>query len=703
MIELKGHKFGRDMKGAYSGPQQQTLGETEGEGNNYLTQVVDFPARGVWYVWLKVRCPGPWPALLTYDLDGIQPLMSARKDILVQPGPESSWVTWSRFTGFRIEINVDKPGKHTLRFIRKEGNAEIEKIFLTLFFSAKMAGDKLDMANDPGAGRADFPHGNLSVDGYRADFAPQKIKSSGKTYFVDSESGDDSASGTSPARAWRSIERVNSFPKFLPGDAILLKRGSLFNHGLHPRGSGTKKACITIGAFGNGNRPIVRGMGEPGVALENQSYWTIQDIAATSDPEFGKSAFSLKANDAAGFSRGLRVINCVAFDSGRHGIDIGGKTGWDGVLVENCLTFCNSNDGICVSGSRAKGSTRNVVIRGCTAYSNPGMAGIWICSAENGLIDRCLAYSNSCVNIWCWNAVNITMRHCEAFRGRPQRDAAGFDIDWGSQACTIEYCYSHHNEGDAFLLMGSGKLMFQGNPMHSNHNIMRWCVAEGQSTIDMGETFDHCKVYNNLSVAFGARAHAFKVFGWPNDKKGGNGGWPADTDVVNNLFVAVDGATAMMVDDYATQQGNRWDHNLYWQTGKRRPLVRWNGRDSGPKFWEGDRKWGTYPPTDYADLESFRKATGQEAHGIQANPRLRRLPSGEYCRLPLSSFRLPAKSPAFGKGKSQVITEEWLKERRKYLTDTGAEAMGIPMDPAPEKVDYWGKPLGAKKPIGPQA
>ena len=703
MLELVGHKFGKDTKGTWNGPEQQVLAQEVPEDENYLTQTVNFPSRGVWYIWLKVRCPGPWPALLTYDLDGVQPLLSSRKDILVQPGAVSSWVTWSRFTGFRIEVNVDQPGEHTLRFIRKEGNAEIEKIFLTLFFSAKLNGDTLDMTGDPGQGRTDFPHGDLSVDGYRPDFHSPEIIATGTTYYVDSQSGNDSSAGSSPDTAWKTIERVNSAREYQPGDAILLKRGSIFNHGLSPRGSGSKKAPITIAAYGDGNRPIVRGMGQPGISLTSQSFWTIQDIAATSDPEHGMSAFKLKADEVGKFSLGLRVTNCIAFDSGRHGIDIGGTSGWDGVIVENCLTFCNSSDGICVSGSKAKGSTRNAVIRGCTAYSNPGMAGIWICSAENGLIDRCVAYNNSCVNIWCWNAVNITMRHCEAFRGRPQRDAAGFDIDWGSQACSLEYCYSHHNEGDAFLLMGSGKLPFNGNSMQSAHNIMRWCVAEGHSPIDMGESFDHCKVFNNLGVALGEKSNAFKIFGWPNDKKGGNGGWPEDTEIVNNIFIGAEGATTMLVDDYGTQQGNKWDHNLYWQPGAPRPLVRWNGRDSGPGFWTGDRKSGTYPPTDYADLESFRKATGQEAHGIQADPRLTKVPSGEYCRLPLTSYRLPQDSPLLSAGKPQVLTEEWLKERRKHLTNTGAEAMGIPMDPEPDTKDFWGNPLGVRRSIGPQA
>src|SRR5262249_23752673 len=145
VLELDGCKFGADDKGGWSGPREQALAQWKAEGDNILSRTVHFPARGVWYVWIKVRCPGPWPALIHWDLDGAQPLVSARKDILVQPGQAAAWITWTRFPGFRIEVNVDQPGDHVLRFTRKRGNAEIDKILLTLFFSAKLEGDTLDM------------------------------------------------------------------------------------------------------------------------------------------------------------------------------------------------------------------------------------------------------------------------------------------------------------------------------------------------------------------------------------------------------------------------------------------------------------------------------------------------------------------------------------------------------------------------------
>lgn len=701
VLELEGRTFGKSDQGEKTGPLQQTQAHWKSEGDHVLSRTVNFPTRGVWYVWLKVRCPGPWPAVLTWDLDGKQPLLSARKDILVQPAEGAAWVTWSRFPGFRVEVNVDKPGEHTLRFTRVSGNAEIEKILLTLYFSAKLSGDTLDMTGDPGHGQTAFPHGDLSVDGFKDDFKSRPVKPSGTAYYVDPKDGDDAGAGTSPEKPWKSIGRVNA-ASFQPGDAILLKRGSRFDEGLRPKGNGSEKAWITLGAYGEGERPLVRGVGREGLRLRDQSFWAVQDLAFASDPEYKKSAINFDVSEKAPRARGARIVNCLAYDSGAHGIEVGGHAGYDGVVIDNCLAFCTSGDGIVVGGGTQKGSARNTVIRRCTAYSNPGMAGIWIQSAENGLIEDCLAYNNACVNIWCWNAVNVTMRRCETFRGRPQRDAAGFDIDWGSEACTLEYCYGHHNEGDAFLLMGSGDGTYLDFTMQSNHNLMRWCVAEGHSPIDMGETFNHCKVYNNLSIARGKDTYAFKVFGWPNDASGANGGWPVDTEVFNNIFVALDGATPLYVDDHGTDQNNRWDHNLYWKDSKDGPFVRWGGRANGPRFWDGDSKTGSFPPTDYADLESFRKATGQEAHGLHADPKLADASAGGYGRLPLPGARVAKDSPARGAGRGPALTKEWLAERRKHLTDTGAEAYGIPMDPAPDAKDYWGDPLSSKPSLGPQ-
>ncbi len=87
------------------------------------------------------------------------------------------------------------------------------------------------------------------------------------------------------------------------------------------------------------------------------------------------------------------------------------------------------------------------------------------------------------------------------------------------------------------------------------------------------------------------------------------------------------------------------------------------------------------------------KATGQEKHGIYADPRLVSAGNGGIGRLPIEEYLLKAGSPAKDAGRKVALSKEWLAERRKFLTETGAEAFGIPMEPKPVQEDYWGNKL----------
>jgi hypothetical protein len=87
-----------------------------------------------------------------------------------------------------------------------------------------------------------------------------------RTFYV-SNSGDDSNDGLSPQTPWRTISKVNSV-NFLPGDAILFKRGDLWHNQRLKIQSGSKEHHITYSAYGEGKKPEFNGIIEvPG--------WTI--------------------------------------------------------------------------------------------------------------------------------------------------------------------------------------------------------------------------------------------------------------------------------------------------------------------------------------------------------------------------------------------------------------------------------------------
>ncbi len=77
-------------------------------------------------------------------------------------------------------------------------------------------------------------------------------------YYLSSSLGNDANSGLSPHEAWASLERANS-QALLPGDSLLLRRGDVFRGTLRIRQSGAPGRHIYLGAYGEGEKPVISG------------------------------------------------------------------------------------------------------------------------------------------------------------------------------------------------------------------------------------------------------------------------------------------------------------------------------------------------------------------------------------------------------------------------------------------------------------
>lgn len=75
----------------------------------------------------------------------------------------------------------------------------------------------------------------------------------GRIYYVDATSGNDTNDGLSPGSAWKTVGKVNR--SFSPGDSILFKRGEIFRGQLNAVASGTADDYITYGAYGDPSLP----------------------------------------------------------------------------------------------------------------------------------------------------------------------------------------------------------------------------------------------------------------------------------------------------------------------------------------------------------------------------------------------------------------------------------------------------------------
>jgi hypothetical protein len=86
-------------------------------------------------------------------------------------------------------------------------------------------------------------------------------------YYIDVFSGNDSNTGTSPEKAWKTIGRVNS-ATLIPGDSVLFKRGEVFRGNLIPA-NGSMSGNITYADYGTGNKPKLLGS----IQKNNPSDW----------------------------------------------------------------------------------------------------------------------------------------------------------------------------------------------------------------------------------------------------------------------------------------------------------------------------------------------------------------------------------------------------------------------------------------------
>ncbi|GLY06849.1 discoidin domain-containing protein [Actinoplanes sp. NBRC 101535] len=128
----------------------------------------------------------------------------------------------------------------------------------------------------------------------------------GKDYYLDASGGRDTAAGTSPASAWKTLARANTVT-FAPGDRILLKAGQTWqNEQLWPKGSGAAGKPITISAYGSSSkRPYIATNGRVpspfkadgtknpdtvgltgAIVLRNQQYFAINNVELSNDDDF---------------------------------------------------------------------------------------------------------------------------------------------------------------------------------------------------------------------------------------------------------------------------------------------------------------------------------------------------------------------------------------------------------------------------------
>jgi len=478
---------------------------------------------------------------------------------------------------------------------------------------------------------------------------PAIPKTAGTAYYVDCNKGDDSNPGTSPSRAWGSLEKVNAM-SFSPGDGIFFRRGGTCSGMLRPRGSGQEGRPIVIGAYGRGELPILSaGSNEAAVELRNQQYWEIQDIETTGGTQFGIHVIGAKD---AGVLHHFRFTNLVIHDvnggaverkeSGLLVMETGGENSiFDDVIIDN-VTAYNTNQwgGIVVAG--LSGDYRldpphlstNITIRNSIAHHVFG-DGIVLWGVKNGLIEKSLAYETGLQPppqtigtpnaIWTWMCHDCIVQYNEAYASHsPDVDGGAYDIDWGCVNNIVQYNYAHDTDSYCISVFGAGGLTTSNSIIRYNictNNGLESAQASSAGAILLttwgGGTLDGVQIYNNTiywnqESNFNAIVNQAAFTGErPNFFR-------------NNILYS----TVPWI--LFTNENLAFDYNLYWYPGSKNTVWLF-GQDV------------------YQSFGDYQSGTGQDLHSLFADPLLNDF-TFHTAGIPIKSFTLLKGSPALGAG-----------------------------------------------------
>ncbi|NRQ33658.1 hypothetical protein HII36_17635 [Nonomuraea sp. NN258] len=470
--------------------------------------------------------------------------------------------------------------------------------------------------------------------------APAHAAEPGTTYYVDAESGDDTAAGTGASTAWKSLARASALT-LGPGDRLLFKSGQRWQGQLLIKGAGSPGAPALVGSYGTGPKPVIDGQGtvDAAVRISDVHDFTVDGLEVTNhsaDTSVYRSGVNLFAKDSGRLANvTLRNLNIHDVNGqGGHSVAAAGllisirgnttPTYFDNLVVEKNEISKIGSYGIIMwsTWSRRSGMTSlypvetgipdsevvtwtpstGVRIRDNYVHDVTGggitpmhTAGAVI---EGNRVERAVRgrtkTTGGNVGIWWQGNDDIVVQRNEVshtgFNG-PGSDGHGFDADADNNRSLVQYNYSHDNDGGFFLAVS-----FAAAPTRDTvvrYNVSRNDGYEGlaASTSTTGTHFLNNTLYLTDRVVevkppfSGAGKYPFeRAVRLYNNAAG--------VTVRNNVFVNLAGA------GFDNKNGIVYDHNLYWGTAE--PPT---GHDHAPVV--ADPKLaapGSADPADYRPL-----------------------------------------------------------------------------------------------------
>ncbi len=342
------------------------------------------------------------------------------------------------------------------------------------------------------------------------------------TYYI-SPLGLDTNKGTSAAKPWADFVNVNNL-SLKAGDQILLQGGATFHSTkliLGPDDKGTSALPIKVSTYGTGRAAVDGGIDSclyaydtAGVDISNIYFWS-DDPA---DQAIGRPDGVVFYNDLPNNTKlnYIHINNCEFNWFGKGGLSIGGANagaGYNDIRVTNCIANNNLDSGVLIYGAQRNCNT-NVYIAHCQSYDNSGYAedasiavtghGFTLGSCDGATIEYCEAYNNGTIGdggagIWTYDSNKVVIQYNESHNNHTAmgHDGDGFDLDRNTSNSTMQYNYSHDNDGGGFMLCNK-----DNNTLHTG-NVVRYNISQNDGRkntyggIQLWGKIIHAEIFNN--------------------------------------------------------------------------------------------------------------------------------------------------------------------------------------------------------------
>ena len=507
----------------------------------------------------------------------------------------------------------------------------------------------------------------------------------GTTYYVDSIDGSDDNAGTSESAALKTLSKAQSIT-LSAGDKILLKRGSIFNNeSILIKGSGTAENPIVLGAYGEGNMPVINACGAKyGVKVYEANYVTVENLEITNYTETAEEHYGIYVAKSGiySFSTGIKILNNYIHDIKNENEYAGGiyvrgdayTTDFNNILIENNKLYNVDSDGIYLNGgynktnSKTNGFGENNIVRN-NYLENIGFDGILIHSCNGTLVEYNVVNRSHCISkaaevaIWSFSSDNTLFQFNEAYNTQTNIDGQGFDCDYMCDGTVFQYNYGHHNQGGGMLICCASSFVNNGTTQqaYNDNSVVRYNIFQNNSSRQF-HLGGHCKntqIYNNTIVtswATNSVAIAFidspvKVyFNKYTDKNGEKQlDAPDNTLFANNLFYDFSSyATGSYYSKYSFYQGVKGDiTNCFTNTTWENNLVYGRYAYQAPNATNTPKEY-TYEGTDTSETYTVVKSMTEN---ITSDPMLVDPFTTVYGIENCDGFKLIEGSPAIGSGR----------------------------------------------------